>query len=121
VSRAKLIAEAWDVGQMDSYDLGGFPPVWREWNGKYRDTMRDKTDTDVASRGPVVDVGDRQGRVPGQPRMAVVPRTRLRATGNSGGDVKSRSFGGQRLDSPVGGARGRPDAANGRARSTSTS
>jgi isoamylase len=41
VSRAKLIAEPWDVGQMDSYDLGGFPAVWREWNGKYRDSMRD--------------------------------------------------------------------------------
>ncbi len=41
VSRAKLVAEPWDVGQMDSYDLGGFPPVWREWNGKYRDTVRD--------------------------------------------------------------------------------
>jgi isoamylase len=41
VSRAKLIAEPWDVGQMDSYDLGGFPPLWREWNGKYRDCMRD--------------------------------------------------------------------------------
>jgi isoamylase len=41
VSRVKLIAEPWDVGQMDSYDLGRFPPVWREWNGKYRDTMRD--------------------------------------------------------------------------------
>jgi isoamylase len=41
VCRAKLIAEPWDVGQMDSYDLGGFPPAWREWNGKYRDTMRD--------------------------------------------------------------------------------
>jgi isoamylase len=41
VSRAKLIAEPWDVGQMDSYELGGFPPMWREWNGKYRDTMRD--------------------------------------------------------------------------------
>jgi isoamylase len=41
VSRTKLIAEPWDVGQMDSYDLGGFPPVWREWNGKYRDSMRD--------------------------------------------------------------------------------
>jgi glycogen operon protein len=40
VSRAKLIAEPWDVGQMDSYDLGGFPPAWREWNGKYRDSMR---------------------------------------------------------------------------------
>jgi isoamylase len=41
VSTAKLIAEPWDVGQMDSYDLGRFPPLWSEWNGKYRDTMRD--------------------------------------------------------------------------------
>ena len=41
VSRAKLVAEPWDVGQIDSYDLGGFPPGWREWNGKYRDCMRD--------------------------------------------------------------------------------
>ncbi|HKA96375.1 MAG TPA: glycogen debranching protein GlgX [Streptosporangiaceae bacterium] len=41
VSRAKLVAEPWDVGQMDSYDLGRFPPLWREWNGKYRDSMRD--------------------------------------------------------------------------------
>ena len=41
VSRAKLIAEPWDVGQMDSYEVGRFPPVWREWNGKYRDSMRD--------------------------------------------------------------------------------
>jgi glycogen operon protein len=41
VSRAKLIAEPWDVGQMDSYDLGRFPANWREWNGQYRDSMRD--------------------------------------------------------------------------------
>src|SRR6201986_4071656 len=41
VSRVKLIAEPWDVGQMDSYDVGRFPPAWREWNGKYRDSMRD--------------------------------------------------------------------------------
>jgi isoamylase len=41
VSRVKLVAEPWDVGQADSYDLGRFPPLWREWNGKYRDTMRD--------------------------------------------------------------------------------
>ena len=41
VSQAKLIAEPWDVGQTDSYDLGRFPPLWREWNGKYRDNMRD--------------------------------------------------------------------------------
>jgi len=41
VSPVKLIAEPWDVGQMDSYDVGRFPPLWREWNGKYRDSMRD--------------------------------------------------------------------------------
>ncbi len=41
ISQAKLVAEPWDVGQTDSYELGRFPPGWREWNGKYRDTMRD--------------------------------------------------------------------------------
>ena len=41
VCQAKLFAEPWDVGQTDSYELGRFPPLWREWNGKYRDTMRD--------------------------------------------------------------------------------
>ncbi|MET0460448.1 MAG: glycogen debranching protein GlgX [Ilumatobacteraceae bacterium] len=41
VSQAKLIAEPWDVGQGDSYDIGRFPPLWSEWNGKYRDTVRD--------------------------------------------------------------------------------
>ena len=41
VSQAKLVAEPWDVGQTDSYELGRFPPLWREWNGKYRGTIRD--------------------------------------------------------------------------------
>ena len=41
VSQAKLVAEPWDVGQADSYDLGRFPGRWREWNGRYRDSMRD--------------------------------------------------------------------------------
>ena len=41
VSQVKLIAEPWDVGQTDSYDLGRFPALWREWNGRYRDSMRD--------------------------------------------------------------------------------
>ncbi len=41
VSECKLIAEPWDVGQGDSYDLGQFPPQWSEWNGRYRDVMRD--------------------------------------------------------------------------------
>ena len=41
IGAAKLIAEPWDVGQGDSYDLGQFPGQWHEWNGKYRDAMRD--------------------------------------------------------------------------------
>ena len=41
VSEAKLIAEPWDVGQSDSYDLGQFPAQWSEWNGRYRDVIRD--------------------------------------------------------------------------------
>jgi glycogen operon protein len=40
VSQAKLIAEPWDVGE-GGYNVGGFPPLWTEWNGKYRDLMRD--------------------------------------------------------------------------------
>ncbi len=41
VSQVKLIAEPWDVGQPDSYDLGQFPDLWSEWNGRYRGTVRD--------------------------------------------------------------------------------
>ncbi len=40
VSQVKLIAEPWDVGE-GGYNVGGFPPLWTEWNGKYRDTVRD--------------------------------------------------------------------------------
>jgi isoamylase len=40
VSRVKLIAEPWDVGD-GGYQVGGFPSLWTEWNGKYRDTVRD--------------------------------------------------------------------------------
>ncbi len=40
VSQVKLIAEPWDVGE-GGYHVGNFPPLWTEWNGKYRDTVRD--------------------------------------------------------------------------------
>ncbi len=40
VSQVKLIAEPWDVGP-GGYQVGGFPPQWTEWNGAYRDTVRD--------------------------------------------------------------------------------
>jgi isoamylase len=40
VSQVKLIAEPWDVGP-GGYQVGGFPPQWTEWNGEYRDVVRD--------------------------------------------------------------------------------
>jgi len=40
VSRVKLIAEPWDIGP-GGYQVGGFPPLWTEWNGRFRDTVRD--------------------------------------------------------------------------------
>jgi glycogen operon protein len=40
VSQVKLIAEPWDVGP-GGYQVGNFPPLWTEWNGQYRDTVRD--------------------------------------------------------------------------------
>jgi isoamylase len=40
LSQVKLIAEPWDIGQ-GGYELGNFPPGWSEWNGRYRDTVRD--------------------------------------------------------------------------------
>ncbi|MEV7631806.1 glycogen debranching protein GlgX [Microbacterium sp. NPDC089318] len=40
VSQVKLIAEPWDIGP-GGYQVGNFPPQWSEWNGKYRDTVRD--------------------------------------------------------------------------------
>ncbi len=39
VSRVKLIAEPWDLGE-NGYQVGGFPAGWSEWNGKYRDAVR---------------------------------------------------------------------------------
>jgi glycogen operon protein len=50
VSQVKLIAEPWDVGD-GGYQVGGFPPLWTEWNGKYRDTVRDFWRGEPASLG----------------------------------------------------------------------
>jgi glycogen operon protein len=76
VSQAKLIAEPWDVGQMDSYDLGGFPPLWREWNGKYRDYMRDFW------RGHVTDIGQFATRFSGSSDLYGGARRRPTASVN---------------------------------------
>ena len=40
ISQVKLIAEPWDLGE-GGYQVGGFPPLWSEWNGRYRDSVRD--------------------------------------------------------------------------------
>ncbi len=40
ISRVKLIAEPWDLGE-GGYQVGNFPPLWSEWNGRYRDAVRD--------------------------------------------------------------------------------
>ena len=49
LSQVKLIAEPWDVGP-GGYQVGNFPVLWAEWNGLYRDTMRDfwRTQSNVA-------------------------------------------------------------------------
>jgi glycogen operon protein len=50
LSQVKLIAEPWDVGE-GGYQVGNFPVLWTEWNGLYRDTMRDfwRGETDVSA------------------------------------------------------------------------
>ncbi|MBL7257720.1 glycogen debranching protein GlgX [Paractinoplanes lichenicola] len=50
VSQVKLIAEPWDVGD-GGYQVGGFPPLWTEWNGRYRDSVRDFWRGEPASLG----------------------------------------------------------------------
>ena len=49
VSQVKLIAEPWDVGE-GGYQIGNFPPEWIEWNGKYRDGIRDFWRADATLR-----------------------------------------------------------------------
>ncbi len=51
VSQVKLIAEPWDLGQ-GGYHVGNFPPLWSEWNGKYRDTVREFW---LGESGPLAD------------------------------------------------------------------
>jgi isoamylase len=50
ISQVKLIAEPWDIGE-GGYQVGGFPPLWTEWNGKYRDTVRDFWRSEPAKLG----------------------------------------------------------------------
>ncbi|HEV2590983.1 MAG TPA: glycogen debranching protein GlgX [Gaiellaceae bacterium] len=69
LSQVKLIAEPWDVGP-GGYQVGNFPVLWSEWNGIYRDTMRDfwrgqASVADFASRfGGSADLYESDGRQP---------------------------------------------------------
>jgi len=70
ISRVKLIAEPWDLGE-GGYQLGNYPPGWAEWNDKYRDTVRsywrgdDGTIGELASRtSGSKDLFGRSGRAP---------------------------------------------------------
>ena len=70
LTRVKLIAEPWDLG-LGGYQVGGFPPGWSEWNGRYRDTVRRFWQgnsgllPDLASRiAGSSDMFDRHGRRP---------------------------------------------------------
>jgi isoamylase len=69
LSQVKLIAEPWDVGP-GGYQVGNFPILWSEWNGIYRDTMRDfwrgqASVAELASRfGGSADLYERDGRRP---------------------------------------------------------
>ncbi|MDF8263997.1 glycogen debranching protein GlgX [Luteipulveratus flavus] len=50
ISQVKLIAEPWDLGA-GGYQVGNFPPLWTEWNGRYRDTVRDFWRGEAAALG----------------------------------------------------------------------
>ncbi|MCY7421965.1 MAG: glycogen debranching protein GlgX [Chitinophagaceae bacterium] len=62
ISQVKLIAEPWDIGE-GGYQVGKFPPGWAEWNGKYRDCIRDYW------RGAESGVGEFAFRFTGSPDL----------------------------------------------------
>jgi glycogen operon protein len=62
LSQVKLIAEPWDVGE-GGYQVGNFPVLWTEWNGKYRDTVRGYW------KGEEGQIGDMGYRLTGSPDL----------------------------------------------------
>ncbi|MFF7167483.1 glycogen debranching protein GlgX [Streptomyces sp. NPDC008086] len=75
ISRVKLIAEPWDVGE-GGYQVGNFPPLWSEWNGKYRDAVRDFW------RGEPGSLGEFASRLTGSADLYAHSRRRPRASVN---------------------------------------
>src|SRR5205085_5742118 len=70
ISQVKLIAEPWDVGE-GGYQVGRFPVLWAEWNGKYRDTVRRYSKSDEGQLSDLAyrltgssDLYERNGRRP---------------------------------------------------------
>ncbi|GAA1013561.1 hypothetical protein GCM10009564_40630 [Streptomyces thermogriseus] len=75
VSQVKLIAEPWDLGE-GGYQVGNFPPLWSEWNGKYRDAVRDFW------RGEEHTLGEFASRLTGSPDLYAHHGRRPRASIN---------------------------------------
>ena len=75
VSQVKLIAEPWDVGD-GGYQVGNFPTLWSEWNGKFRDGVRDYW------RGSPETLGDFCCRLSGSPDLYKTDRRRPSASIN---------------------------------------
>ncbi|MGV9427824.1 glycogen debranching protein GlgX [Streptomyces sp. NPDC003656] len=75
ISRVKLIAEPWDVGE-GGYQVGNFPPLWSEWNGKYRDAVRDFWRAEPGS------LGEFASRLTGSSDLYQASRRRPRASVN---------------------------------------
>ncbi|MEU0061092.1 glycogen debranching protein GlgX [Streptomyces sp. NPDC006334] len=75
ISRVKLIAEPWDVGE-GGYQVGNFPPLWSEWNGRYRDAVRDFWRAEPGS------LGEFASRLTGSSDLYAHHRRRPRASVN---------------------------------------
>ncbi|OIJ64577.1 glycogen debranching enzyme GlgX [Streptomyces mangrovisoli] len=75
ISRVKLIAEPWDVGE-GGYQVGNFPPLWSEWNGRYRDAVRDFWRAEPGS------LGEFASRLTGSADLYAHHRRRPRASVN---------------------------------------
>jgi glycogen operon protein len=75
ISQVKLIAEPWDVGE-GGYQVGNFPPLWAEWNGRYRDEVRDFW------RGADCSVGELALRLTGSPDLYEADARRPHASVN---------------------------------------
>ena len=75
VSQVKLIAEPWDVGE-GGYQVGNFPALWSEWNGKFRDSVRDYW------RGADQTLGEFANRLSGSPDLYALNGRRPSASVN---------------------------------------